>query len=101
MGRLQLNRLAAHDDKAELQRLDGQIRQELEDLDREVKTKLDYDNWKDTARTEYDAQQVIWNRAADAMNTCLTDSHETLGNMLDNIDITEDTNRKSWANVYG
>jgi|1185.fasta_scaffold30900_2 uncharacterized protein YukE len=99
--RLMLNRQAAHDDKAELVRLDGMIRQELADLDRDVKTNLDYENWKDTARTEYDIQQGIWNQAADAMNTCLNESHTTLGGMLDNVDITEQHNLRSWQNVYG
>ncbi|MDN3354768.1 WXG100 family type VII secretion target [Actinomadura sp. DC4] len=99
--RLMLNRQAAHDDKAELVRLDGLIRQELDDLDKDVKNNLDYENWKDTARTEYDHQQNIWNAAADAMNTCLNDSHTTLNNMLDNVDLTEQQNLRSWQNVYG
>jgi uncharacterized protein YukE len=99
--RLVLNRQAAHDDKSELERLDGLIRTELEDLDKDVKSNLDYENWKDSARNEYDAQQAIWNAAADAMNTCLNDSHNTLTNMLDNVDLTEAHNLRSWQNVYG
>lgn len=99
--RLMLNRLAAEDDKQAMVRLDGNIQFELTSLDTDIKAHMDYTHWKDTARHEYDAQQKIWNDAAEAMRMLLGQSHATLGNMLDNIDMTEDVNRRSWQNVYG
>jgi WXG100 family type VII secretion target len=68
----------------EMQRYQTKIQQTLDRLEREARTTLDEEHWKDSAKDSYVTAKANWDRAADSMRTKLHASFTAL------IDIVQD-----------
>ena len=68
----------------EMQQYTTKIQNTLDRLEREAKTTLDEEHWKDAAKDTYVTAKANWDRAADSMRTKLHASFTAL------IDIVQD-----------
>ncbi|MFI0444810.1 WXG100 family type VII secretion target [Actinomadura sp. 6N118] len=100
-GRMRMARIAMDDIMAKLDKGGKDIAETLTTMDKQVKALLGGENWSGNERVEYDAQQEIWNRCAVEMQSAGMTGASTLRNMVNNVDMTEDYNKRSWQNVYG